>query len=291
MTCPSDLRTNSQLSWHQMLAKAVVASVEGPIDSDFIWIASDYSGANDTAQTFSFLVADGERSGPWLKARTEYRSRVEDEVKYTRIGNFPDDKHQEFIRIADELPGYLVTIHAPLDVVYNLCSREEIGEFQKQGKLEGAWTPALVGRAAIIAALASTLCFCLTRSTALLRWVSDNDPIIDTPEREHDVARLFKAGSPPDRKKQFDELDFWKTKEDDEQKFLKDLASLTDLASGAMHECSVRKHEDVSKWGRYSLVTSWLSASASSLVKLNFRFDIAEDESVCLESMNFNSPS
>lgn len=169
---------------------------------------------------------------------------------------------------------------------FELSTCDQILQMQERGKLEAEWTPTLLGRAWLIAKLASTLCVAKSRATAQLRWVSDNDAVLDNPKRIADFSRLFKAGRPEERVAQFQNLDFRKSGDGNELKFLKDLTSIPDLACGAVHEWSLIG-DSMQNTARFSLISSWLANSATVLKKYNFHFSADDSVGFKMDRVHF----
>lgn len=240
-----------------------------------VWIASDYSDANDQQQTFSFLFVAPDQCNTWQAERQRLRERTGERISWNSLKGSPDRKQTAFVSLIKELPGVLVTVSMRQNDVSDVPTRARLNELIAVGKLKAHWGSQVLWRSAAISQL-------LTRSTAALvspharvTWASDVDPAFQTIDHVRDALRIAFVTMTEERKRQFTQAVLHFTSGDDGSMLLEDLCSVPDLAVGLFHE-HVKSLDSGGRLGRRELVSDWAAQGSGTLAKVFLSIEVDE---------------
>jgi hypothetical protein len=222
--------------------------------SKTIVVASDYSGehAQSHYQVVSFIIASLEGCNTWNAHRKVVRDRI---LGHRRTMSYKDlrDKVKRrallpFLSAANLIPDLCVTIAiekksgdffqgaVPLDL-----NNPQFSVYRK-------WQPATLKKAFTVSHLIGAFIGGLSSANQNLLWFTDEDEIAANPIRLGELTKIFGWVISDYLPFSLGHIRCGTTKSDDGSKFVEDLASITDLSSGAFADIVAFKKRSGLDW-------------------------------------------
>jgi hypothetical protein len=207
-------------------------------------IASDYGGEHKISayQSLSFIVVDLKFLWRWNEERTELRKRILKDSRRVSFKKLTENRRREhlthFLRVSNSIPGLLASflIDKRIDSIF-----VETPESQEIGSLiinKTKWAPKSYEKLLRIGHFGSLLISGLSAPGQNLLWVTDQDEIVSNVEKHTEATNVFGHCMDQTLRHNMGHFRLASTKSDNGSRDLEDLASIPDLAAGALAEFS-----------------------------------------------------
>jgi len=279
----------------------------GPI----LMMASDYGSSHKTSQyeSLSFVIADLAACGHWHHLRESVRMRILGPRRTMSFKKLMSDSIRAkslmpFLRAADTIPGLLATFLIDKSVSPFLSEHMPNDDSQSQVGELSYWKENSFARLTRIGHLGSMLVACLSSSGQDVLWITDRDEIASNKEKLTEATNVVAHYMCHYLQHDMGNFRFGTTQSDNGSMELEDLASLPDLAAGAMSElmsCTIKQFgqpygrvhkflpKSVSK--KTHAILAWIAEKQHPLKRITICVDRANDVSykvnfldICIDS-------
>ncbi len=207
-------------------------------------VASDYGGEhkNSAWQSLSFIVVDLKYLWYWNEKRTELRKKFLRDTRRVSFKKLTENRRREhlihFLRVSNSIPGLLASfiIDKSIDSIF-----VETPESQEIGALiidKTKWASKSYEKLLRIGHFGSLLISGLSAPGQNLLWVTDQDEIVANVEKHTESTKVFGHCMDQTLPHNMGHFRLASTKSDSDSRDLEDLASIPDLAAGALAEFS-----------------------------------------------------
>lgn len=245
-------------------------------------VTSDYGGYHKGAkyETISFLLAALDGCGGWESKRAYLRKNL---LPGGRRMSFKglNDKYRRnalasFLDASNEIPGILVSFCTSWDLRFPLCADEETDRAQDE-LAPAALFPAPAFRRLIrTSSFVSLFLAGLSAPMQDVLWFSDEDDFVADNQRVRAATKVVANVTAHFLPHSMRHLRFGSTRSDDGSRSIEDLASLPDLAAGALTEVLsaadgasfILREPPRTTSIKTRYILSWLASSSSALKKL-----------------------
>jgi len=221
----------------------IISSYELPeFSGDTIYIVSDYGGIPSKSKyfTISILYMDLEASKKWELQRRIVRGKFLPDGRRMSFKGLSDKKKSlalvPFLEATNEIAGVNVSIAIHKEALNVTCDLELYKMILNDSRLKGKWSFKAYENAMRISHFVSLLIGGFSRPGQDVYWISDEDGIFDNPGKTEDVRMLSSAFTSRYVTHELGNLGMGTTKMDEGDLFEEDLASIPDLAAGAINE-------------------------------------------------------
>lgn len=212
------------------------------LDGESIYLATDYSGSHKSSQyeVLSALYCDVQRSREWLLIQRGFREQFLPDGRRMSFKGL-NDKHKylsliPFLKGANEIHGVCVSLVINKKIGSLVGGEQVISQFPEKASLSGKWPPTLLEQMLRIVHLVSLLVGGLAQPGQNIYWLSDEDAIFDTQERQEDMAKIMSSFTSHYVEHSLGHLGISTTKIDEGDRLEEDLAAIPDLVAGALSE-------------------------------------------------------
>jgi hypothetical protein len=206
-------------------------------------VTSDYGGQHksSTHESFSFLIADLKFCWLWDEARDRVRITHSLDKRRMSYKALNDRRRQSallpFLAAANGIPGVLATVIVDKSFMRSLqIDDAERSEFPKEISL---WPAHVLTKMVFVLHLGALFISGLSRVGQNVVWMTDNDDFVANDRRVIELTPLFAAMVSQYSQRRMGHFRFGTMKCDIGDLFIEDLASLPDLACGALCEIPV----------------------------------------------------
>lgn len=236
-------------------------------------------------ETFSFLVLDLDRNGPWLATQAAFRGQFFTHHRRMSFKALNDGLRRRalapFLRLASLVDGVLVTF------AVDKLERPQIGvEDEVRKELRAFWKPTVVDRLMWVIYLSIFLISGLSVAGQDVMFVIDEDEVAANVPQLTKLTELFGRAYSNLEGPMMGHLRCGTAKSDDGSLVLEDLLAIPDLAAGAVSEFTevLRRHgagplsgliqrlPPTLTW-KTRAIMPWLSARDQSLTRLTCIID------------------
>ncbi len=203
-------------------------------------LASDYSGQHRGAlyQTYSFLLVSQDTIGAWLARRSEIRQRWLRDGRRLSYKTLSESLRwhalEPFLDAAHLLTGVLATIAISNRMRSLFTSDGDILHTSTKLAEYQYWQPRPFERLYRVCSFAAFLLAGLSFPGQALYWVTDDDEIVATAKHQEAFSRMFTYACQFYVPHGLSSVSLSTTGEDSGDRSLEDLASMPDLAAGAV---------------------------------------------------------
>ena len=236
-------------------------------------------------ETFSFLVLDLDRNGPWLATQAAYRAQFFTHHRRMSFKALNDGLRRRalpsFLRLASLVDGMLVTF------AVDKLKRPQIGfDDEVQEELSAFWKSAVVDRLMWVIYLSVFLISGLSATGQDVMFIVDEDEVAANVPQLTKLTELFGRACSNQGGPMMGHLRCGTAKSDDGSLALEDLLAIPDLAAGAVSEFTdvvrrqgagplsglIQRLPPVLTW-KTRFIMPWLNARDQSLTRLTCIID------------------
>jgi hypothetical protein len=207
-------------------------------------IASDYGGQHkgSSHEAFSFLLADLQFCWRWDEYRREIRTTRSVQNRRMSYKALNDQRRQEalpaFLAAADVIPGVLATVL--INKSFMQALRVTSDERPQLPEGIARWPARVITKMTFVAHLGALFIAGLSREGQNILWMTDNDDFVANDERVIELTPLFAQVISQYSQRAMGHFRLGTMKCDNGDLLIEDLASLPDLAGGALCEIPMR---------------------------------------------------
>lgn len=209
-----------------------------------LFVASDYGGEHKSSiyQSLSFIVVDLKFLWYWNEKRIELRKKFLKDSRRVSFKKLTENRRRQhlihFLRVSNSIPGLLASflIDKNIDSIF-----VETPESREIGALfidKDKWAPKSYEKLLRIGHLGSLIISGLSAPGQNLLWVTDQDEIVSNVEKHTEATNVFGYCMDLTLPHNMGHFRLASTKSDSGSRDLEDLASIPDLAAGALAEFS-----------------------------------------------------
>ncbi len=250
-------------------------------------VASDYSGQHKKAthEAFSFLIADLKLCWLWDERRKRLRKKLlsgERRMSYKQLNDGQRRRAlMPFLEAADWIPGVLATVLVDKQFIRSLSLTSE--DRLALPAIFKSWPTQVIQRLLLVAHIGSLFIAGLSTPAQNIIWLTDNDDFVANDQRVIDLTPFLAGLVGSYSNQQMGHFRFGTTNCDNGDFMIEDLASLPDLAAGALCEIPMQdillrdSHILVSASERLprkaASILTWLGKPSQALRRLCFVVD------------------
>jgi hypothetical protein len=250
-------------------------------------VASDYSGQhkNGTHEAFSFLLADLKFCWLWDEKRRHVRKTLLSDERRMSYKGLHDGRRRRallpFLRAADWIPGVLATVLVDKRFTRSLTLTPE--DRLALPATFGKWPTQVIQKLLLVSHLGSLFIAGLSAPAQNIIWFTDNDDFVANDQRVIDLTPFFAGMVGNYSEQQMGHFRFGTTSCDNGDFMIEDLASLPDLAAGAL--CEIPMQGILPRYSRIQVsardhlprkavsILAWLGEPRQALRRLCFVVD------------------
>lgn len=236
-------------------------------------------------ETFSFLILDLDRNGPWLATRAAFRAQSFTHHRRMSFKALNDGLRRRaltpFLRLASLVDGVLVTFAVDKLERPKIGSHDEVRE-----ELRALWKPAVADRLLWVIYLSVFLISGLSAPGQDLMFIIDEDEVAANVPQLTKLTELFGRAYSNQSGPMMGHIRCGTAKSDDGSLALEDLVAIPDLAAGAVGEFTdalrrrgagplsglIQQLPPTLTW-KTRIIMPWLSARDQSLTRLTCIID------------------
>lgn len=201
-----------------------------------IFVASDYGGEHQsaTATTYSFVIASADGMGEWFSLRERFRREIIKDhrrMAYKKLGEPVRAKAlRPFLNMANRIPGVLITIsiHRDVDTLF------QAGSVAMERSIFPHWAESSFQKLLTVVHLLSLFVSGLSAPGQNVIWITDQDAIAPNPKQLADLTTIFGQIMSHYAHHDYADLRVGTTASDPGDQHIEDIASIADLAAGAL---------------------------------------------------------
>lgn len=274
--------------WGRTVNSVCGRHVLPPLDGPLVYVASDYSGSHRGAHftAISAVYCDVEASRRWLAIQRGFRAQFLSDgrrMSFKRLGDrLRSFSLIPFLKGADSISGLLLSLVVDRRLQQMAGGRAAHMNPRFREVFKGNWKPDLLENMSRVVHLIGLLIGGLAKPGQSIYWISDEDPLFGTPERNHDIARFLSALADSYVPFCLGDLGVATTAIDPGDRVEEDLAAIPDLAAGSLVEglSALRDHlgravplevavsMDLKLSEKSETIWTWLWEESGSLSKL-----------------------
>ncbi len=211
-------------------------------DTDLIVIC-DYSGQHNEAshESYSFLVAAKSFTWLWDELRKETRKKILRDGRRMSFKALNDSRRKQalvsLLKAANTIPGLLFTII--VDKRIGSLFKKDAGSTIEPSNLVN-WHPDTLERLLRMSHFGSTLLSGLSAPGQNVIWLTDEDDIVANSQRIIDGTEAIVNITSHYMPHNLGHFRYGSTQSDDGSFFIEDIASIPDLAAGALNEIACK---------------------------------------------------
>jgi hypothetical protein len=277
--------------FNYLISTSVLPSFLGPT----IYIVTDFSGYHPASkyEVISLLIVDLTNSLQWEYSRRRIREKLLVNGRRISFKGLHDKRQlnilEPFLIAADNIEGICVNIAFAKNRTIHYINKEIMSSISQNSPFIGKWSYKTLNRMFKIVHLVSIFIAGFCKPHQNICWISDQDDIFANQDRAQDVTRLLSAFTTMFVKFELGKLAVGLTSLDEEDRWVEDLASIPDLAAGALSEyitatrnicgarifCGLELPSPKGITSKTELIISWIMDNSRMLKKLVILFEDA----------------
>jgi hypothetical protein len=241
----------------------------------------------------SLLIVNLTNSHKWEYSRRLIREKFLFDGRRISFKGLHDRRQinilEPFLLAADNLDGICVNIAFAKNRAVHYINKGIMSSFSKTSPFIAKWSHKTLNRMFKIVHLVSIFIAGFCKAHQNICWISDQDDIFANQGRAYDVTRLLSAFTTMYVKFELGKLGVGLTSLDEEDRWVEDLASVPDLAAGALSEyitatrkmcgprifCGLELPSPQGITAKTELIISWIMDNSRMLKKLVILFEDA----------------
>ncbi|NUO01179.1 MAG: hypothetical protein HUU01_11250, partial [Saprospiraceae bacterium] len=228
--------------WVSALNKVMFISDLPALRGPSIYIVSDYAGEQKDINylTYSFLFCDVKSSQTWFKESKQLRLNFnlgKRKMGYKTLNDgIQKNALNDFLNKANSIEGILMSFAVNKNITQYIDDFGSMEKWKKIIELKANWKAKEFERMTRIVHFVSVLMAGLLKTGQNVYWISDQDNIFANSKYDSDVGAIIGKISGMYMKNLPGELGLGTTKIDNGEFIEEELASISDLAAGAVAE-------------------------------------------------------